>query len=82
MIYTLDTIKKTIKINGNFTKVELDELFKSLNIEDIDTYIIGTTTSDFWFQTNTYNPDIQLYSTDNTIDNNLKVVYKNIVDSL
>ena len=39
MIYTLDTIDKTIKISGNFTKVELDELFKSLNIEDIDTVI-------------------------------------------
>ena len=28
MIYTLDTIKKTIKINGNFTKVELDEFIQ------------------------------------------------------
>lgn len=82
MKFTLDVENKTIQIHGSFTQKDLSEIFNVLNIEDIDTYTIEATTSDFWFQTNTYSPDIQLYSTFTAIDNNLKVVYKNIVDSL
>ena len=82
MKFTLDTTEKTITIEGNLTKVEMTQLFDILDIENIEEYAIQTKTPNFWFQTNTYNPDIQLYSTNNTFDNNLKVVYKNIVDSL
>ena len=82
MKFTLDTTEKIITIEGNFTKVEMTQLFDILDIENIEEYTIQTKSPDFWYQTNTYNPDMQLYSTNNTFDNNLKVVYKNIVDSI
>tara|TARA_R110001592_G_scaffold83628_1_gene247690 strand:- start:743 stop:991 length:249 start_codon:yes stop_codon:yes gene_type:complete len=82
MKFTINTKDKTIQLEEDFTKVEISKLFDILDIENIDEYRILSKTKDFWLQTNTYYPKIQSYSTDNTFDNNLKVVYKNIVDSL
>ena len=82
MKFTINTKDKTIQLEEDFTKVEISELFDILDIENIDEYRILSKTKDFWSQTNTYYAKIQSYSTDNTFDNNLKVVYKNIVDSL
>ena len=55
MKFTLDTTEKTITIEGNFTKVEMTQLFDILDIENIEEYTIQTKSPDFWFQTNTYN---------------------------
>ena len=48
MKFTLDTTEKTITIEGNFTKVEMTQLFDILDIENIEEYAIQTKTPNFW----------------------------------
>ena len=47
MKFTLDTTEKTITIEGNFTKVEMTQLFDILDIENIEEYAIQTKNSQF-----------------------------------
>jgi len=95
MKFTLDVENKTIQIHGSFTQKDLSEIFNVLNIKNINEYIIETKPPvplvshksltkprlPFWSQSHTSNgtPTYELHT---TLDNDLKVVYNNILEEL
>tara|TARA_R110001606_G_C15012999_1_gene608708 strand:- start:343 stop:594 length:252 start_codon:yes stop_codon:yes gene_type:complete len=82
MKFTLDVDNKTIQIHGSFTQKDLSEIFNILNIKNIDEYVIETKPPlPFWSQSHTLN-GTPTYESHTTLDNDLKVVYNNILEEL
>lgn len=94
MKFTLDTTNKTIQLDGYYTSSDITELFINnikniinniLKIENMDNYTIEINPSEpssFWTKTNTHTFDTQRYTSNNTLNSDLKVVYNNILEEL